>query len=109
MKRIRRILCDALTVLSLVLFLAALVLWVRSYGGSDYLQRITPDGATAYSVSHRTTGVQWTLGQLRLTRGRPWMTNDAVNALATAAGSLAGSLLAPRDQDDAHRGLGYPP
>jgi hypothetical protein len=29
----------------------------------------------------------------RLTGGLPWMTNDAVNALATASGSIVGALL----------------
>jgi uncharacterized protein (TIGR00297 family) len=32
----------------------------------------------------------------RLVRGRAWLTNDAVNALATAAGSAAGALLVGR-------------
>jgi hypothetical protein len=68
-RRRRRILLNALTVLSLVLFAGMVMLWVRSYGGSDYVQRQTPGVVTTHSMSHRTVGVQWTLGQIRLTRG----------------------------------------
>ena len=68
-RRLRRLLLSTLTALSALLVLAAVALWIRSYGGSDYLQRLTPGDVTAHSVSHHTTGVQWTLGQIRLTRG----------------------------------------
>jgi hypothetical protein len=69
-KRLRRHLLNALTLLSLLLFAATIALWVRSYGGSDYIQRQTPGNVTPHSISHHTTGVQWTLGQIRLTTGQ---------------------------------------
>ena len=69
MRRLIRILLNALTVLSLVLSVATVALWVRSYGGSDYVTRLTPGPVTSHSVSHRTIGAQWTLGQIRLVRG----------------------------------------
>jgi hypothetical protein len=68
-RRLPRILLNAATALSLVLFVATVVLWLRSYGGSDFIQRQTPGAVTEHSVSHRTIGMQWTLGQIRLTRG----------------------------------------
>ena len=68
-RRLGRMLLNGLIVFSLLLFVAAVVLWVRSYGGSDYVQRQTPGIATTHSMSHRTVSAQWTLGQIRLTRG----------------------------------------
>ena len=63
-----RWLVNLLTVLSLTLAVLATALWVRSHSGSDYLHRVSPGASTIHTVSHRTHGVQWTLGQIRFRR-----------------------------------------
>lgn len=64
-------LLNALTVLALLLCIAAAVMWVRSYGGSDYVRRARrvalPPGDR---FSDDAWEVQWTRGQVRLQRWR---------------------------------------
>jgi hypothetical protein len=63
-----RWLLNVLAVLSLAAAAMAAALWARSYGGSDYLERMSPGISTIHTVSHRIHGVRWTLGQIRFRR-----------------------------------------
>ena len=69
MKSLRRLLLNAFTAVSALQLLATAALWVRSYWGSDYISRLTPGTVTEHSISHHTLRIQWTLGQIRLSRG----------------------------------------
>jgi hypothetical protein len=55
-----------LTVASLLLCLVAATLWVRSYGGSDYLTRSQLLDATPLAITSRLHRVSWTRGGIRL-------------------------------------------
>jgi len=71
MRRVFRILLTGLCALSLLLCAATCVLWVRSYRGSDYVERRTvqpvPNAALSVHES-RSVKAQCTLGQFRLAR-----------------------------------------
>jgi hypothetical protein len=70
MARVKPKLRAAGGVASLALCAAAAALWVRSYGGSDRLERRTPGAVTEHSISTESLRVQWTAGQIRLARER---------------------------------------
>ncbi len=51
--------------LSLILCIATIALWVRSYGGSDSVTRRVLVAADAHYVEHHAHGIEITRGQLR--------------------------------------------
>src|SRR5258705_3919973 len=51
--------------MSLVLCVATMGLWGRSYSGSDSVSRRWMTAADAHAVEHRGQQVQWTRGQVR--------------------------------------------
>lgn len=58
----------ALSILSLLLCAAAAALWVRSYAGSDYLERSLPGSQPSPGVlHHQSYAITWTRGDVRLT------------------------------------------
>jgi hypothetical protein len=61
-RRLPNLLAD----LSLLLCLAACVLWARSYGGSDYVSRARWEGSDPMSVTTRVLQITWTAGTVRL-------------------------------------------
>jgi hypothetical protein len=62
-----RRLFTALAVLSLLCCAAAVALWVRSYSGSDYVERSMPGSQTSPGVlQHQSYAITWTLGDVRL-------------------------------------------
>ena len=64
-----RWLVRSLVLLSLLLCAATVVLWVRSFGGSDYVERSEPAPASQSDVqTTRMLKAQCTLGQFRLAR-----------------------------------------
>ena len=62
-----RLLLNLLTLLSLLLCVASIVLWVRSYPGSDYVSRGKLVAGTPPAVTMRVLQVAWTRGSVRLT------------------------------------------
>lgn len=65
----RRRLFTILAAVSLVLCVAAAVLWVRSYSGTDYLQRSTSGPNQPFASTHTIRGINWTNGEVRLVQG----------------------------------------
>jgi len=59
-----------LTGLSLLLLIATVVLWVRSYGGSDYIQWSRGIGAQQLAIESRGDGLETAHGQLRFVTER---------------------------------------
>jgi hypothetical protein len=68
-RRLVRIIVNALTVLSLLLCAATCVLWVRSYSGTDYLSRSQLLSSNPAEVTTRRHGVAWTHGEVRVSAG----------------------------------------
>ena len=62
-----RRLLNLLALLSLLLSVAAVALWLRSYAGSDYLARSRLVSADPQAVVTRVRQVTWTRGGIRLT------------------------------------------
>src|SRR5436190_22489797 len=55
--------------LSLLLCAAAVVLWVRSYSGSEYIERIKPQASTNDAMPQsRSHSITWTRGSIRLAK-----------------------------------------
>ena len=54
---------------SLGFALAAAVLWVRSYSGTDYLQRSTSGPNQPFVFTQTIRGINWTNGEVRLVQG----------------------------------------
>ena len=54
--------------MSLVLCVATVVMWVRSYGGSDYFERTRIMSAQLFAIEQEGWQVEWTSGQVRLAR-----------------------------------------
>jgi hypothetical protein len=65
----RRILLRAAIATSLLLCVAATVLYIRSYSGTDYLSRSTPGPVTAHAISHHEHQLAWTRGEIRFSTG----------------------------------------
>src|ERR1051326_2390678 len=61
---------QAAMIASVLIGIAAAVLWIRSYTGSDYIKRMTPAGQSPGVISHELFGVQFTRGELLLIVGR---------------------------------------
>jgi hypothetical protein len=61
----RRGLYSFAAALSLLLCVATMGLWVRSYSGSDSVSRRWMTAADAHAVEHRGQQIQWTRGQVR--------------------------------------------
>jgi len=61
----RRRLFTFAAALSLLLCVAAIALWVRSYTGSDSVSRRWMTAADSHHIEHRGQQIQWTLGQVR--------------------------------------------
>src|SRR3954470_5817518 len=61
-----RFVFTVLSSLSLALCAMSVTLWVRSYSGTDYVERIGPTKATSSTIEHRSHRVAWTLGDIRL-------------------------------------------
>jgi hypothetical protein len=61
---------QAAVIVSILIGTAAAVLWIRSYGGSDYVERMTPTGQSPGVISHELFGVQITRGEMLLIVGR---------------------------------------
>ena len=69
MKRVLRILTRAVIALSLLACIASTALWVRSYWGTDYLSRRTPQPAMNGVISHHDNQIRWTKGTVRFSDG----------------------------------------
>jgi hypothetical protein len=65
-----RKLFQAATILSLLLGIVVVLLWIRSYGGSDYVERMKPLGESPGLISQEILGLQCTRGELLLIFGR---------------------------------------
>ena len=70
MTRLGRAIFAISSATSLLLSVGVVVLWVRSYTGSDYVQRRRLVGAEARWVRHQSQSIEWTRGQVRFVRGR---------------------------------------
>jgi hypothetical protein len=66
---VKRRLFTILSALSLLLFVAVCVLWVRSYSGSDYLSRWRLLSSSRQAMTSRVHQVRWTRGRVHLTAG----------------------------------------
>jgi hypothetical protein len=65
----RRWLIGILAAFSVGFALAAAVLWVRSYSGTDYLQRSSFGPNPPFVFTHTIRGINWTNGEVRLVQG----------------------------------------
>jgi hypothetical protein len=79
----RRRLFGILAAVSLALALAAAALWVRSYSGTDYLQRSTSGPNQPFAFTHTIRGINWTHGEVRLVQGA--VTNYPPPSMVAAA------------------------
>jgi len=68
-KCVLRILTRAVIALSLLACIATTALWVRSYWGTDYLSRQTPQPAMNGVISHHENQIRWTNGTVRFSDG----------------------------------------
>jgi hypothetical protein len=66
---VKRHLLNLLSLLSLLLCLASLLLWMRSYTGSDYISRSRIVSSDDFGVTSRSHSVTWTRGSVRLAVG----------------------------------------
>lgn len=65
----RRKLFTIAAAVSLLICSATALLWVRSYWGTDYLQRTVAGPADSMSITNGFRGIEWTSGEVRLFRG----------------------------------------
>jgi len=68
-KRRWRVLFMTVVSLSLLLCLAMIVFWVRSYRGSDFISRRTFDAADSFSITHSDRMLSFSHGEIRWSRG----------------------------------------
>lgn len=68
MRRLIHVLHVAVTLLSLVLFVGLASLWVRSYGGTDFVRRGWLAGFDSFSIRNHGQQLSVTRGQVRYTR-----------------------------------------
>src|SRR3954452_17077192 len=65
----RRKLFTIAAAVSLLMCLATAVLWVRSYWGTDYLQRSTSGPNPPFVFTHTIRAINWTNGEVRIVQG----------------------------------------
>lgn len=68
-KRRSSTLFAGLALVSLLLCLAMIIFWVRSYWGSDFISRRTFDAADSFSVTHSDRMLSLSHGEIRWSRG----------------------------------------
>jgi hypothetical protein len=69
MRRIVRILSKALTLLSLLFAVVVVVLWVRSYWGSDFIEYRVLVAADPTRTEYKSREIKWTRGRARVVIG----------------------------------------